>query len=112
MPGPVVDLLHPRVEQAVQLQQPADRIAAAHAAHAAVDGPVTAGGGGDLNEELIVHRAEEAFDLAAALGAAGGGVGQLDPEFRAGPQQPRVHERRPVIHIHPSRNTAGGQRRA
>ena len=36
---------------------------------------------------------------------------QPDPEFRACPQQPGIHERRPVVYIHAGRDPAGGQRR-
>ena len=35
----------------------------------------------------------------------------MDAELRARPQQPRVHERRPVVHIDPLRDTPGRQRR-
>ena len=40
-----------------------------------------------------------------------GGVHQPDPELAAGPQQPRIDERRPVIDIRAGGHAAGGQRR-
>ncbi|WP_342593459.1 hypothetical protein [Streptomyces inhibens] len=80
----MADVLGPGREQAVHLQQ-------------AVDLPsgltVT---GGDLDDEFAVHGAEEPLDLASALRAPWGGVHQLDAEFRAGPQQPRVDEREQI----------------
>jgi hypothetical protein len=45
---------------------------------------------GDLDQELVPDRAKHAFDLSSALRAARGGVGELDPDFHAGPQQPGV----------------------
>ncbi|MFI9569312.1 hypothetical protein ACIHCN_39230 [Streptomyces rishiriensis] len=53
--------------------------------------------GGDLDGELAVHGAEEPLDLPASFGASGGGVHQLDAEFHANPQQPRVDESAPVV---------------
>jgi len=67
------------------------------------------GGVGDLDEELIAHRAEKPFDLAAALGAVRGGVHQPDPELAAGPQQPRIHEGGSVVHVAVSRHPSAGQ---
>ena len=40
-----------------------------------------------LPGELIADRPKEPFELASALGAAGGGVREADPERRAGPQE-------------------------
>jgi hypothetical protein len=55
----VVDALHPGGKQPVQLGQIGQVVAS------------RAVGGGDLDHELAVDAAEEAFDLAAALGLSG-----------------------------------------
>ena len=57
----VIDGLHPRGEQGVQL-----------------DHVVEFAAGADLDEELVPHRAEEPFDLPAAGRLAGPGVDQPD----------------------------------
>ena len=104
---PVVDLLDPGGEQLVQAQQGRGRVGAGAQARCrtrppgpgttvagAVGGIVPgllrgggfAWGGGDLDEELLAHGAEEPFDLSPALRAARGRMGQADVEFRACPQ--------------------------
>jgi hypothetical protein len=85
--GAVIDGLDPGGEQPVQLEQITDMVAARLVLT------------GDLDQELIPDAAEVALDLPAALRASGGGMGEFDPEFRAGAQQPRVDERRAVIDI-------------
>jgi hypothetical protein len=93
----VVDALHPGGEQPVQLGQVGEVVAGC------------AVGGGDLDHELAVDTAEEAFDLAATLGSARGGVHQLDAQLGAGPQQPRVHKRRAVVDVDPAGDATGRQ---
>ena len=95
----VVDLLDPGGEQPVQLAQVGD------------GPPRPAVGGGELDCEPVVHGPEEPLDLAPALRPARRRVRQADAEFRARPQQPRVCERRPVVHIDPLRDAPGRQRR-
>jgi hypothetical protein len=82
MDAGVVDRLDPGAQQPVQFEQVGDMVAAR-----------LFGLAGDLEEELVTDRAEEPLDFAPALGAAGGGVGEFDPECRTRAQQPGVHER-------------------
>ena len=72
--------------------------------------PPCAGVAGDLDQELLPHGEEQPLDLPAALGPARGGVGELDAQHRAGPQQPRIDERGPVVHVDPVGDAAAGQR--
>ena len=102
MGAAVVFGFHPGCEQPVELAQ---RGGVVHPG----GGEVRAGRVGDLDEELFAHGAKESFDLASALGSAGRRMHQAHPEFRAGPQQPRIDERRAVIDVDPGWNPAGGQ---
>ena len=95
-PG-VVDRLGPRGEQPVQLRQVRD---------------LGGAGLGQLGQELAADGAEEPLDLPPALGPSGLAVHQLDAQPGAGPQQPRVDERRAVVHVDVLGDAAGGQRRA
>jgi hypothetical protein len=72
----VIDGLHPRGEQRVQLDQ-----------------VVQFAAGADFDEELLTHGAEEPFDLAAAGGLPGFGVDQPNTQRRAGAEQLLVDER-------------------
>ena len=83
----VVDGLDPCGEQRVQLQQ---RGGVGQAAFGQVGG----GGVGDLDEELLTHRAEKPLDLPLALGPVRGRVDQADAELAARAQQPRSRRRR------------------
>src|SRR5919198_98819 len=91
----VVVGLHPGGQQAVQLGQISDPLG----------GLVV-----QLDQELLPHGAEESLNLAASLGSARGGVHQPDAKHRAGPQQPGVHKRRPVVHVDLLGHATGGQR--
>jgi hypothetical protein len=98
----VVDGLDPGGEQPVELAQVADRVPTR----------IALGITGDLDEELLAHGPEVAFDLAAALRPTRGGVDQPDAELRARAQQPRVDERGAVVDIDPVGDPARPQRRA
>ncbi len=96
--GPaVVDGLDPGGEEPVELDEGGDTA------------------GSDLDEELVAHGAEEAFDLASALRAAWGGVGEADAEHCARPQQRGGNERGAVVDVdrggHPSGGKTGSQGR-
>ena len=93
----MVDRLDPCGEQPIQLGQVGDLGEAVL---------------GELDQELVAHGAEKPFDLAAALGAPGCGVHQLDAQAGARPQQPRVHKGRSVVHVDRAGDATGGQRRA
>ena len=97
----VVDGVRPGGEQPVQL---------ADVSH--VPPPALAGLAGDLDEELLPDNPEKALYLASPLRPAWGGVGELDAEHRAGAQQPRVHERGPVVDVDPPRGHRGWPGRA
>ena len=75
----VVDRLGPGGEQLVQLRQVRDP-----------GGAVL----GQLDQELAADGPEKSFDFPPSLGPAGLAVDQLDAQLRAGPQQPRIDERR------------------
>jgi hypothetical protein len=83
----VVDVFDPGGEQVVELSQ---------AGHA---GPGAEGAAADLDQELVPDGAEEPFDFASASWLSGSGVGELDPEDRAGPAQPGVDEAGPVVDV-------------
>ena len=99
----VVDRLHPRGEQRVELEQPGGRGQPCF-------GQLVGGGVGEFDEELLPHTAKPAFDLAAALRAVRGGVNQPDAELAAGPQQPRIDVGRAVVDIAAGGHATGGQR--
>ena len=92
MDAVVVGRFDPRGERSVEFQQ---RLGRGHDRVADLLG----GAVFDLDEELVPHAAEPAFDLAPPLLLAGTGVDQPDPEHRAGPQQPVVDERGPVVDV-------------
>jgi len=74
----VIDGLHPRGEPGVEFEQ-------ARSVGELLLGQLRGAGIGHLDEELLTHGPEKAFDLPAALGPVRGGVHQPDPEFGAGP---------------------------
>jgi hypothetical protein len=78
----VVDRLGPRGEQLVQFRQVLE---------------LGGAGFGQLGQELAADSPEKSFYFSPALGPAGPAVDQLDAQLGAGPQQPRVDERRSVI---------------
>ena len=94
----MVDGFRPRGEQPVQLAD------AGHLPPAAL-----AGVAGDLDQELLADSEEQAFYFPASLGAARGGVGELDAEHGAAAQQPRVHESGAVINVDPAGDAGAGQ---
>jgi hypothetical protein len=94
----VVDGFGPGGEQPVQLGD---------AGH--VPPPALGGIAGDLDQELLADGKEQPLDLPSSLGAARGAVGELDAEHGAAAQQPRVHERGPVIDIDAFGDAAAGQ---
>src|SRR5260370_38308441 len=53
-------------------------------------------------QELAPDSPEKSFYLPPALWPSRLAVDQLDAQLRAGPQQPRSDERRPVIHVVPT----------
>lgn len=55
---------------------------------------------------------EQGLDFSPVLRAPRGRVGELDPELRAGPQQPGVEERGAVIDLDRLGDPAAGQRGA
>jgi hypothetical protein len=80
-------VLGPRGEQPVQLCQARD---------------LGRAGLGQLGQELAADSPEKSFYFSPALGPAGPAVHQLDAQLGAGPQQPRVDERRSVIDVKPN----------
>jgi hypothetical protein len=88
----VVDALDPGAEQAVQLGQVG-----------------CAAAGLQLDQELRADGAEDPLDLAAALGLAGLGVGQADPEHRQAALQLAGDERRAVVDIQRAGQATGGE---
>ena len=98
----VIGRLDPRGEQPVELEQRSGRCQPWL-------GQVGGAGVGDFDEELIADRPEKPLDFASALGPVRGGVHQPDPELAAGPQQPRVNERRAVIDVAVGRHAAAGE---
>jgi hypothetical protein len=80
----VVDRLGPGGEQPVQFRQVRD-----------LGGAVL----GQLGEELAAGSPEKALYFSPALRPARLAVHQLDAQRRAGPQQPRIDERRPVVNV-------------
>jgi hypothetical protein len=83
LPG-VVDRLGPRGEQPVQTRQIRD---------------LRSAGLSQLGQELAPDSPEKSFYLPPALWPSRLAVDQLDAQLRAGPQQPRIDERRPVIAV-------------
>jgi hypothetical protein len=55
--------------------------------------------GGDLDEELVTHGAEEPFDLASALGASRSGMDQADAQHGVRPQPRSRDERGAVVDV-------------
>jgi hypothetical protein len=83
----VVNRLHPRGEQLVQLGQVRDP-----------------GGAllGKLDQETITDSPEKSFDFSLPFWPSGLTVDQLDAQLGAGAQQPRIDERAAVIRIKPN----------
>ncbi|CNL87604.1 Uncharacterised protein [Mycobacterium tuberculosis] len=101
MHAAVINRFDPGRKQPIQLGQISDVMSADDVGFA-----------GDLDQELLAHGAEEPLYLAPALRPTWRGMNKAHTEFRACPQQPRIHIGRAVIDIHRVGHAAGGQRRA
>ena len=90
----VVNRLHPRGEQLVQLGQVRDP-----------------GGAllGKLDQETITDSPEKSFDFSLSFWSSGLAVDQLDAQLGAGAQQPRIDERAAVVDVGVRRDPPGCQ---
>ena len=94
----VADRFRPRGERPVQL---------ADAGHVPPAG--LAGITGDLGQELLPDSEKQALYLPPPLRPAWGGVGELDAQHRASPQQPCIDEGGPVVDVDALGDAAAGQ---
>jgi hypothetical protein len=81
MSAPVIHGFNPGLEQSVEGEQVAGRFTRVMTEQFVP---------GDFDDELFLDRSKEALDFASALRATRGGMDQLDAQFRARPQQPRI----------------------
>ena len=98
--GLVVTRGDPGVEQPVQLGDAAGRR------------PVARVAAGELHQELLAHGAQKFFDLPPALRPVRPAVHQLDAQYCAGAQQPRIDKSRAVVDVYRFGDAPGGQCRA
>jgi len=95
--APVVDLLDPGGEQAVELGQAPDAAANAGPSLAQITCCLAY-----LDQELVADGFEEPLDLASTGWSSRLTVGEPDPEHGAGPAQPAVDKHGSVVDVMPT----------